>query len=430
MDKKDRIKDFIVFVLCDFSELIDEVIYFFEQKNKTSYIVDQSSKNAFLINDYRDYLNKHLLPLPNGLPKKNDNIIVDKPKDLFDEDEKAIIVNYINDNFRHGFPDADMMGNMSIGSSALDLKKEDLDNYIDFYFKFYETNNNVFISYFYQTLRDFDLAGYEFEKEAYQLKKCYEEYGYLIPELQEKFKELKKEHYTNKLYKCIDKKVFQTDIVIEDFEHLHYYLDFDKTLKNQLRLLPDDFNDYNLDYTYDLKLTISYTLIKYINYIFYGIEPVQNKRNDFIIKKAQEELDVIKKKNSKLISFLNNKGFEKREINIFFNIMHIDKFSILNVPYFKPLKQVSQFHLLYGFYIFDYLNDNLNTIKDFKNLISNLTHFKLTSAEQFRKYYLNINSVDTHKHYPFRTYDDTLNSIEQKLKINREKLKPIPELPY
>lgn len=429
MNKKDRIKDFIVFVLCDFSELLNEVTCFFEQKNKP--IDEPFSIKSNIIKDYRDFLNEHLLPLPDGLPKRNDNNIVAKPQDLFDKEEKAILLEYLNLNYRHGYPDdVDFEGRAYGGNLELELKKEDLNNYIDYYFRMYETNNKVFVSYFTQTLRDFDLAGYEFEKEAYHIKKCGVQYENLVPELQEKFKEFKKEHYTKKLYECIDKEVFQTDIVIEDFELLHYYLDFDKTLENQIRILPDNFNDYNLDYSYDLKLTISYTLIKYINYIFYGIEPVQNERTVIIIKKAQEELDFIKKKNSKLVSFLNNKGFDEREINIIFNLMHLDKFSILNVPYFKAIKQVSQFHLLYSFHIFDYFNEDLNTIKDFKNVISSLTPFKQKSAEQFRKYFLNIKSKETHKHYPFKTYHDTLNSIKQKLKINREKLKQIPETPH
>lgn len=428
MDKKDRIKDFIVFVLCDFSELIDEVIYFFEQKNKIIHIDDPFSRLPTVIKDYRDFLNEHLLSLPDGLPKKNDNIIVDKPKDLFDEDEKAIIVNYINDNFRHGFPD----GDMSTGSSEMDLNRTELDNYMESYLKFVVVNENIFISFFVQYLSRYLNADKEFHREADKIIEFEKYCRGLDTEVKAPLIKKKKEYYIERLYQAFEKRHFQFEIIFENIKERKTFVDFDRTLINALNIIPKNFENYSIDYSYDFNLGISNANLLYFNYIFYSIEPIQNNYSISDIEKAENDFEHIKKKNSKLITFLNDKGFDNREINITLNLLHLNKFSILKIPYYDLNMDVNKFLILYKFYILDYFLENMQnpSIKDFERLISNHTSFDISSGAQFRKYNKHINARYSHNSYPFKRIKSKVSIIEQKLKINRKKLKPIPELPY
>lgn len=418
LNRIDRFYDFVMFVIADQDLMLSDEGRFFQQ--------DSTDFSTF-VNNYKDYIEKHLTLLPVDIYLEffdDHSYEVKKFEDVVPKKYEQKFVNYFNRLFYENFPDEQF-----IGVSSLIITIEDLKNYFKLYLKFTKVNSEVYISYFASAFSFFYNDTTTFKKEAERLDKFKLHCESLDSALSAELKERKREEYKSRLYECINNGVTQVKGYIEDFSKKEVYLSFEENLIHYLKMLPEDFDNYTfISYGFNYDNRFNHLSLQYLDYTYFGIEPENLKGSQSEIEAIKIELDNLRSKNTKLINFLNEKGFNDKEINILFNLLHKNKFSTLNIRYHPFTKQVSQFHILYCFYIFEFYENALDSIKDFENLISDITVFNIGVAEQFRKYYRNLTS--NNNHYPFTRFEKTIKDLNNKLNIDREKLKNIPGKNY
>src|SRR5690606_8717815 len=113
-------------------------------------------------------------------------------------------------------------------------------------------------------------------------------------------RELIQERYKTKLFKSILNNKVQVAGFFQDFEKNKVFISFEETLFNQLSILPEDFDDYSLNFKLDT--SVSHLSLQYLNYSYFAITPEISEANKTLKEVQQVELDEIKKKNSSLIS--------------------------------------------------------------------------------------------------------------------------------
>jgi hypothetical protein len=371
MERKDRLLDFVVFILCDYEELLNYGISFFNQPFKTLVSDPFAKTQEPIIEDYKVFLKKHMEPIPEILFQE----------DLYDDDfqiiggflnrgKESLLLSYLNSNYRHGYPDdIDEEGLPYGGNLNLDINKEELRNYFDWYLKFKKVNNEVYISYFMQYLQGIEHSAKDFfKKEIERIEKDEMQFNQLSPSLSNEFKNKKQEHYKKRLYKSIKRNELQVQGFIENFDSKDVFISFEETIINQLEILPVNFNDYNLGIKkINFNRSLSRLSLEYLNYTYFSIKPEYSKKNKVEIESAKNELFRLKSESSSLVNFLNEKGLNNEEINILYNLLNTNKFSVLNIRYHQFNRKVNQFHIFYSFYILDFYKNQLSDIKSFKN---------------------------------------------------------------
>lgn len=428
MKREDRILDFVVFILSDYEELLSHVTYFFIQDKIAPRSEDPfSTKNEPTIEDYRTYINKYVELPRELLSNKNENY---KPnfqtiRELISIDEEVVMLEYLNDNFLHGYPEGgDKEGGVYGGNWSLDISKEELNTYFNKYLKFTKVNNKVYISFFVLLFegieKDAEKALAEEINKIDGLKRSSNSLSY---DLSKKFKEYEQKNYTNKLFRNLENGFFQINGF---FDKNRIYINYEDSLINQLKILPPNFTNHTLSFPFELHSSLSYLSLQYLEYILFDKKIIDNSEDDKVKLEIENKLSEFKNKYKDLIDFLKEKSFTDTDINILINLLFQNQFSNLKIRYYSFSRKVHLFHILYSFYVFDNYNNKLDSINDYKNLILQLSNFDKEYGEQLRKYHKNIDSNREHKHYPFKSIDKTLEKVEEQLEINREKLKKIP----
>src|SRR5690606_27165282 len=167
MNKKDRLLDFVLFVLSDFEELLNEVSWFFKQPFKIQQKLKEELDNGTFIyesiikqddsfikseirtavkfpekeytfpvfNVYRDYIEEHLKPFPKKLlASENYKDDFKSIREFLSEKEEFILLKYLNDNFCYKFDKENY-------KLAEDFSNEELSGYFKRYIKFKNAND-------------------------------------------------------------------------------------------------------------------------------------------------------------------------------------------------------------------------------------------------------------------------------------------------
>lgn len=452
MERKERLLDFVLFIVSDFEELLNDVSRFFKQPFEIVYklkdelddgtfVYDTITKEGGVIvsndaittelrtkiklnekyttpvfNEYKDYVEEYLEPLPKKLfIDKNYKENFKTIREFLNKEEESILIEYFNENFCYKYSKEEY-------KFADELSIEELRNYFERYLKFKNVNDKVYISFFVLLLKGIEKHSKKIlNKELDKINKYKKQFNQLEYKLTQEFKELMLERYKKKFFKSIAKNKIEVAGFFQNFESEEVFISFDDTLINQLFALPEDFDDYNLDFKLDSY--ISHLSLQYLNYSYFAITPEISEEKKTEREVRQLELDEIKKKNSSLISFLNEKGLTDGDINILINLLHENKFSALKIASIEFSREVILFHILYAFYVFDFYEDRLKSIKDFESLVSGLTSFDIKRAEQLMEYYRSYKFGEYSKHYPFDKFQKTLEKIHNVLNIDSGRLR-------
>jgi hypothetical protein len=167
--------------------------------------------------------------------------------------------------------------------------------------------------------------------------------------------------------------------------------------------------------------------LKYLNLKLYG------ESNDLNGESVSENFSYFQKEKEKFNKYLQRKNFTPREIDIVLNLLSENKYNSLNIKSLNTDRDIYFFRICYFFHVFDYFTEVEGIVFDSIASFDSITKFnpvnKRENKQQFLKNYTNINN-SVHKDYPFTSKKTELflSEIEYSLGIDREKLKPIPEL--
>jgi len=232
------------------------------------------------------------------------------------------------------------------------------------------------------------------------------------------------------------KHSFNTPQLDGFFEELIPLVSFYDTLWNYLTILKAS-NIFQLAYLNNIyqynyvELDDEHCLygmkLKYLNLKLYG------ENNDLNGESLSENFTYFFKEKENFVNYLKRKSFTTQEINIVLNLLSENKYNSLNIKSLNTDRDIYFFRICYFFHVFDYFTEVegivFDSIASFDSIIKFNPLNKRENKQQFLKNYTNINNSE-HKDYPFTSKKTELflSEIEYSLGIDREKLKPIPEL--
>ncbi|WP_329807184.1 hypothetical protein [Flavobacterium facile] len=399
LNNEERLLDFIAFILADYSELLDNVNYFFcENYSKEVLLKYDKNKES---NIYKFYLKETIdFEYLNTITNVNYQF-------NFTELDKVNLIKYINDNYRHGYPDDFEDGLITGGNLKINIDKEQFDLYLEEYTSLCEINKTVYISYFkYNLIESEDAILNYLRKEHIKIKTVFKNSFQINSELKLEFVNYHKDKYKLRYLESFnDNKFFY---IVNKNENDEFVLNFKISLLKQLV----NINEINIDMDYS-KDDIDYE--NSLNEIYYNLflncfEGKPLSRNEEGNNKIYNSLLDDKKD---YIEYLNKKGFTSNDINNILNILSSNSLSELGFKFIKRynLKKVETFVILYCFYVFDFFNEvrdnRLEKIIDFDEVVKFQSLNVKLDKEQFRKYYKDINN-NKGKHYPFSNYEETI----------------------
>lgn len=198
LNNEERLLDFIAFILSDYSELLDNVNYFFCE-NFSKEVLSKYDKNKES-NIYKFYLKETI-----GFDSISKIL---KQYDLFNytEQNKIDLINYLNNNYRHGYPDdVDEEGFAYGGRYKINLDFNQFELYLDDYFSLSKINKSIFISYFKYLLFEIkDSIMSYLEKEYNLIKKIHYNSIQINPEIKLDFIEYYKNFYKSNYIKTFN----------------------------------------------------------------------------------------------------------------------------------------------------------------------------------------------------------------------------------
>ncbi|MBB6372557.1 hypothetical protein [Chryseobacterium shigense] len=168
--------------------------------------------------------------------------------------------------------------------------------------------------------------------------------------------------------------------------------------------------------------------LKYLNFLRYG-DRIHSQED----KGIENNLDEFMTEKSDFIEYLKSKNFDIDEIKIVLSALSENKYSSIGIKEMEFKTDIYFFRFCYFFYIFDYFKDvvgkKFDTIASFKRITKFNKDNMRENKQQYHKYFIDIDNSHG-KHFPFSTKSTNafLSEIEYSLRIDREKLKPIPEL--
>lgn len=185
---------------------------------------------------------------------------------------------------------------------------------------------------------------------------------------------------------------------------------------------PHQYLELNAEHSlYGMKL-------KYLNFLRYGGR-IHSQED----KGLENNLEKLMIEKSDFTEYLKSKNFDTDEIKIILNALSENKYSSIGIKEMEFKNDIYFFRFCYFFYVFDYFQDiegkKFDTIASFERINKFNKDNVRENKQQYHKNFININN-SSNNHFPFspKTTDIFLSEIEYSLGIDREKLKPIPEL--
>lgn len=420
LNTEEKLLDFIAFILADYSELLDDVNYFFSENYPPNKKLLANYKKNIESNFYKFFLKENIY-IESILKKINISENFN-----FTDNEKKVIINYINENYIHGYPDdVDEEGHAYGGRYRINLDLDQFNSYFDEYLSLCEITNNVYVSFFKYYLIEFeDSVISSIVNEYNSIKKLFLKKNDIKPDCMLDFIDTHKKRYKlNYLETYHNKNLF---FIINKSDNDKFILDLKSSLKLQITKITEQ--NIEIKYSTDfIKLNDSLNEFYYDLYLnIFENKPInKNYINEDLI------YNNILNEKKEYINYLNDKGFENNDVNAILNILSNNSLSEQGFSFLKRynLKQVEIFHLLYSFYVFDFFKEvkknELTKIKDFEAVINFQSLKSKLNTQQFRKYFNSLDESDS-KHYPFNNYDETFklfNNILEKTKLLKSKPK-------
>lgn len=168
--------------------------------------------------------------------------------------------------------------------------------------------------------------------------------------------------------------------------------------------------------------------LKYLNFLRYGDE-IHSQED----KNLENNLDELVIEKSEFTKYLKSKNFDINNIKIILNALSENKYSDIGIKEMEFKTDIYFFRFCYFFYVFDYFQEiegkKFDTIASFERITKFNRDNKREIKQQYHKYFISIENSNG-KHFPFsaKSTNTFLSEIEYSLRIDRENLKPIPEL--
>jgi len=421
MTKKEILEDFVVYYFMNsYDELLSNIVYFFE------YPPDVFDKQFEEKTNYLSFLKLHLNL--NDLAEDKQTVMpVKKLSDLLTSQNINDLVSFLNKEFREGFPDGDKDGVYG-GNYELEITKEDLINVFQDYLELHLINPNIYISFLLQLFRQ---IGYrtelKFNTEKEKIDSLYQKLELLPESLKSDFKIHNDEKLKQNLFESIIDRPFQFQGF---YDKKGMYINQKISFKKWVEISINQEFDYDIN---EIKKNVfgnDFLIYQYFRFKVFDESIYLGEKYDADNKKS--ELAHFKIENADLIDYLKDKKFNSDEIDGIINFISGGHFDIINKRSIESIKQIDFFRLCYLFYIFDFLKDKrqikFDKQKDIESLIFNdYSLYNTNWNNQFFKYFKSLSDVNN---YPFTRVDKTYKLIEDDLKIEKGKLKPIPKTKY
>lgn len=308
--------------------------------------------------------------------------------------------------------------------SVFTLNDDDIQLLCNSYMELKSNNPNVFVSYYVQLI-DFlsEEASEIFEEEKLKILNIKEKQASLSIQLSKEYIESKRNEYKERLFTSLEESVLQFQGF---FDNKGVYIDKLKTLIRYISSIKQNETNYSIIKP-DIYGSLDYLIYQYLNYEIFNDRTFVNLPLDDGLKPIGDEFQEYQSQNIRLITFLEDKGFELIEINSIFNTLRGGKYTQLNIRTTQITKQLDLFRFFYLFYIFDFFNsEGISFLKekDFSEVLSlqNLFEDGKNIQNQYHKYYKCISSPDV-QNYPFQKMDGIYNKITSDLGISKDKLK-------
>lgn len=426
MNKEKIIIDFIVFILLDFEELLSDEIYFFDQTRTEDSILKQIDFSEV---EYEKYLQTRINLSDIIVDKEIEFTRLNKIDEILNSKEIYNIVVFLNNNYKHGFPDDFEDGLAFGGNFNLEISNSELIEYFYTYLSYDPLNKNVYITYYFQFMKNIIyFAEKQFEIDKKRIDKI--NVSKELLEIREKieFVENKKNHFKDVLFKSVENLHFQLKGFADDYG---VFIDFNQSLSEILKFSKTKGHN-NINDTirkFDNKNHLANLTNQYFELIVLNANNTELKYDSVKQKELASDLLKLKEENIDLIEYLITKKFSDSEIDIILNTLSDGHYNDLNIRNINFTQQINYFHFCYAFYIFDFFNEKRNTKftteNSFKEILKYSNSYLGYDKNAFLKYYKNIKSDKSHSDYPFKRFDKILNEIEEKLRINTNKLKKI-----
>jgi len=358
MNKEKIIIDFIVFILLDFEELLSDEIYFFDQTKRE----DSLLKQIDLIEvEYEKYLQTRINLSDIIVDKEIEFTQLNKVDEILNSKEIYNIVAFLNNNYKHGFPDDFEDGLAFGGNYNLEISTSELIEYFYKYLSYDPLNKNVYITYYIQFMKNIIyFAEKQFEIDKKRIDKI--NVSKELLEIREKieFVENKKNYFKEVLFKSVENLHFQLKGFADDHG---VFIDFEQSLSEILKFAKtkghNNINDTIK--TFDNKNHLANLTNQYFELIVLNANNTELKYDTVKQRELASELLKLKEENTDLIEYLITKKFSDSEIDIILNTLSDGHYNDLNIRNLNFTQQINYFHFCYAFYIFDFFNEKRNT---------------------------------------------------------------------
>lgn len=412
MNKEKIVLDFSIYVLMQVEELCDYITCFFGQKEK--YDPFSNKKNL----EYEEYIRVGI-DTDEIVVVKNCNPELKSITDLLNSEELINLMNYLNENFKEGYPDEDGLG----APTNLEFTTADLYRLFYEYLELRKYNQNVFITYYIQML---DIVEHQskglIEAEKSKIINIEKAKDLLNLDLSSNYLDFKKNEYKIKLFKSVENNNFQLKGFSDD-RGLH--LDYDKSLVHYLKHLNNkDCSKIVYSVNFEkLENSIDYLLYQYLEDRLFNTSNLVNFNCNESEKELHEDLKELKKKHNKLVTYLSNKKFIESEIEDILNVLCSNKYGELKKRSISQISQIDFYNFCHLFYILDYFKEKENvdfTIASSFNYILNFNESQELkySKTDYQKYFKGADST-------IKKINKLYEKISNELQINTSKLKPI-----
>ncbi len=308
--------------------------------------------------------------------------------------------------------------------SVFTLNDDDIQLLCNSYMELKSNNPNVFVSYYVQLI-DFLSAEVSeiFEEEKLKILNIKEKQASLSIQLSKEYIESKRNEYKERLFTSLEESVLQFQGF---FDNKGVYIDKLKTLIRYISSIKQNETNYFIIKP-DIYASLDYLIYQYLNYEIFNDRTFVNLPLDDGLKPIADEFQEYQSQNIRLITFLEDKGFELIEINSILNALMGGKYTQLNIRTTQITKQLDLFRFFYLFYIFDFFNsEGISFLKekDFSEVLSlqNLFEDGKNIQNQYHKYYKYISSPEV-QNYPFQKMDGIYDKVTSDLGISKGKLK-------
>lgn len=398
LNKKERVLDFIAYLINKYEYYFHPVNYYFAQKTAVKFFQNEIFKDV--IDDYYLFLSKYI-----SFEINNDELIdFDDFSDFVNFTNHNKILNFIRTNINHLYNK----------DNKFDIPDDEYNRFSKEYFDLFLLNRKVFISYFYKKI--FFLEESINSKLNKQIDKI-KSYKIYFDNDYSGFKEYMNNYYKTKL----NNHLFKFDIQLVGFlDSKSFFINKNESLVKYLKELNSISDFKKIKYYSEDKIKIK----NMYSIIFENVEKISNNFN----LEESSYTNIVLSRFKDYNVYLKGKGFNDEAISSIINVLlksKLKKTRFINLNF-----KVDLFRFLYFTYYFDYYNDiKKNKLLDEKDFEKVIEHIELFKDDENLNIEMKRNYQSNNNYAPFKATERVkhlIELIETELLISKDLLKKQP----